>query len=51
MEVMGLGLPSVSETPTGLPAVDLAVLETLAGNPEKGKFGKAYDYYNEKGDP
>lgn len=45
MEVMGLGLPYHSETPTGLPSVDIAVLEELAGNPEKEKYGKAFTHF------
>lgn len=35
MKVTGLGLPFTTETPTGLPMVDIAVLEHLAGEPEK----------------
>ena len=33
MDVMGLGLSFKLQTPTGLPAVDLSVLDELAGNP------------------
>ena len=48
---MGLGIPSILETPTGLPSVDLSVLQELAGNPHKGKYGKAFDYFKEKDHP
>ena len=46
---MGYGLQYHLTTPTGLPAVDLSVLEELAGNPEKGKFGRAYEEFKERG--
>jgi hypothetical protein len=49
MEVTGLGLPFTLTTPTGLPAVDLSVLVELAGNPKKGKYGKAYQHFEERG--
>ncbi len=51
MEIMGLGLPFNVETPTGLPAVDLAVIKELAGNPEKQEWGSAYRFFEKKGNP
>ena len=47
MEITGLGLPFTLTTPTGLPAVDISVLEELAGNPSKGQYGKAYDKFKD----
>ncbi len=34
MEVVGLGITSVHTTPLGLPSVDEAALEVLAGDPK-----------------
>ncbi len=50
MIIKGLGLEIISYTETGMPAADLPVLKVLAGNPEKGDFGKIGEYYNKKGD-
>ena len=33
MDIKGYGLPYSATTPTGTPAVDLSVLEELAGDP------------------
>lgn len=52
MTIKGLGIPSLVLTATGLPSVDTTVLRTLCGiDPAKGKFGKAFDFYREKGQP
>ncbi len=45
MIIDGLGLEIISYTETGMPAADLPVLKILAGNPEKGDFGKIGEYY------
>lgn len=49
MEVVGLGIPPIKITPSGLPAVDAAALTELVGSPENGKYGKAYDHLKEMG--
>ena len=53
MEIMGLGLPYNKEkvTPLGLPSADQAALDQLAGDPDKQKYGTAYTYFKEKGNP
>ena len=49
MEVKGLGLKPLKTTPLGLPSVDEAVLEALAGDPSRGEYGKAYNHFASKG--
>ena len=49
MAVTGLGIPPIKITPSGLPSVDEDALHQLAGSPKKGKYGKAYDYFNDIG--
>lgn len=49
MAVTGLGIPPIKITPSGLPSVDEDALHQLAGSPKNGKYGKAYDYFNEIG--
>lgn len=51
MQVMGLGMVPHKFTPLGLPSVEFNVLEELAGDPQKEKYGKAYDFFAEKGNP
>lgn len=48
MAVTGLGLPYEKTTPLGLPSVDISVIEILAGNPEKQKYGTAYKFFEAK---
>lgn len=49
MVVRGLGMPAQKFTPQGLPAVDQAILHILAGSPKDGKYGKAFDFFQLKG--
>jgi len=49
MRVMGLGIPPISRTTTGIPQADSIVIQKLAGNPSKGEYGKAYDHLKEQG--
>lgn len=49
MKLRGLGLKSTVHTASGLPSTDEKSLSILAGNPDKGKFGTAYDFYKERG--
>jgi hypothetical protein len=50
MVLRGLGIPAEKYTPQGLPAVDESVLHTLAGSPKDGKYGKAFDFFQLKGE-
>ncbi len=50
MVLKGLGIPVLKFTPQGLPAVDESVLHILAGSPKEGKYGKAFDFFQLKGD-
>lgn len=45
--LVGLGIPPVSRTANGWPAVSSSVLKKLAGQPfgESPKFGLAYDHF------
>lgn len=45
MEVKGLGIPASKITPSGLPSVDDNSLKLLAGSPEDGKYGLAYEHF------
>lgn len=45
MSIVGLGIPPVGFTAHGLPSVDEDSLVILAGNPKKGKYGKAYEFF------
>ncbi len=45
MEIEGLGIPALKSTPTGLPSVDESVLQMLAGDPQKGRYGKAFEHF------
>jgi DNA polymerase-1 len=45
MKIRGLGIPPVDYTVSGMPAADSPVIKILAGDPEKGKYGKAYDHF------
>ncbi len=49
MKIKGLGIPTLKRTPLGLPSVDEGVLELLAGEPNKEKFGKAYEHFKQQG--
>ena len=43
MYIKGLGLKPVEFTASGLPSVDINALKGLAGNPNQGKYGAAYE--------
>ena len=45
MRIKGLGIPPIDYTVSGMPAADSPVIKILAGEPEKGKYGKAYDHF------
>ena len=49
MKVSGLGIPAVDFTPSGLPSADGPAIKILAGDPDKGKYGKAYEYLKSLG--
>ncbi len=49
MKIVGMGMPPISFTASGLPQADGPVIRALAGNPEAGKYGKAYDFFKKKG--
>ena len=44
---VGIGMTPLEYTASGWPAVGGDVLETLAGDPQKGKFGKAMQHYSD----
>ncbi|EGR28819.1 mitochondrial DNA polymerase a, putative [Ichthyophthirius multifiliis] len=48
MTITGLGLEVQAYTEKGMPSVDLPLLKELAGNPEKGNYGKIGEYYKER---
>lgn len=45
IKVVGLGIPAVKITPSGLPSVDSDSLKTLVGSPKEGEYGKAYEFF------
>jgi hypothetical protein len=45
MKIRGLGLKPPVLSASGLPSVDMKSLNTLAGDPPKGKFGTAFDHF------
>jgi len=49
MKIKGLGIPIVDYTVSGMPAADSPVIKILAGNPDKGQYGKAYDHFKSIG--
>lgn len=49
MKIKGLGIPPLDYTAGGMPSADTPVIKLLAGNPDKGQYGKAYDYFKELG--
>lgn len=49
LTVKGLGIPVVGRTESGLPSVDSASLKVLAGEPDEGKYGTAYEFLAAKG--
>jgi DNA polymerase-1 len=49
MKIKGLGIPPIDYTPSGMPTADTPAIKVLAGNPEKGTYGKAYDHFKSIG--
>jgi len=49
MKIKGLGIPPVDYTASGMPSADGPAIRILAGDPDSGKFGVAYDYFKSKG--
>ena len=45
MKIKGFGLPPVDYTATGMPQADGPVIKFLTGDPENGKFGRAFEYF------
>ena len=45
MKIKGLGIPPKFFSDSGLPSVDIQALSDLAGKPDKGKFGSAFDHF------
>jgi DNA polymerase-1 len=50
MKIKGLGIPPIDYTPSGMPSADTPAIKILSGNPDKGQYGKAYDYFRERGE-
>jgi DNA polymerase I len=49
MKIKGLGIPPIDYTPSGMPSADTPAIKELAGKPEKGEYGKAYEYFKSIG--
>lgn len=49
MKIKGLGIPPLDYTANGMPSADGPVIKILAGDPEKGNYGKAYDHFKNIG--
>jgi hypothetical protein len=47
MKVTGFGIYPLAYTASNLPACDTPVIKKLAGNPDKGEYGLAYDHFKE----
>lgn len=45
MKIKGLGIKPEILSASGLPSVDVNALSYLVGNPEKGKYGAAYQHF------
>ena len=46
MVIRGMGIEIIELTAAGLPSCDRSVIKQLAGdNPQKGKYGLAYDHF------
>ena len=45
MEIEGLGIPALDYTVNGMPSADGPTIKKLAGNPEKKKYGLAFDHF------
>jgi len=51
MKITGFGIPIIEYTASGMPSADINVIQELTGDPENGKFGKAFDHFNSLGQP
>jgi DNA polymerase-1 len=49
LTVKGLGLPTSGFTISGMPSVDAKALKVLSGEPGDGKYGKAFEFFRDKG--
>ena len=49
MKIKGFGIPPVDYTASGMPSADGPAIKLLAGNPDAGKYGLAYDYFKSFG--
>ncbi len=45
MKIKGLGISPLDYTVGGMPQADGPTIKILAGDPDKGKYGKAYDHF------
>lgn len=45
MKIKGLGIPPIEYTNSGMPSADGPTIKKLAGDPDKEKYGKAYDHF------
>lgn len=45
MKIKGFGITPPVYSASGLPSVDVNSLKILAGDPENGNFGKAFDHF------
>jgi hypothetical protein len=45
MKIKGLGIPPIEYTASGMPSADGPTIKKLAGDPENGKYGAAYDHF------
>ncbi len=49
MKIKGFGIPPVDYTASGMPSADAPAIKILAGNPDAGKYGLAYDHFKSLG--
>lgn len=45
MTIKGFGVKPAVYSASGLPSVDVNSLKILAGDPDNGNFGKAYEHF------
>lgn len=49
MTISGFGIKPFAWTVSGLPQCDTGVIQKLAGKPDQGKYGLAYDHFKNLG--
>lgn len=49
MTITGYGIPATEYTLGGLPSADTPMIKKLAGNPDKGEYGEAYQHLKKMG--